>query len=82
MVKLKQTLWHFLFQTAEENYSEGELCIDVENVMKTGSVVNDIDCPSVQSSAVIKLPYSTCSPRFKSKDSLTSHTATDDKQGL
>ena len=81
-MKLKQTLWHFLFQTADENYSEGELCIDVDNVMKTGSVVNDIDCPSVQSSAVIKLPNSTCGRRFTTKDDFTSHTATCNKQGL
>ena len=62
--------------------SENELCIDVENVIKTDSGVNDIDGPSVQpSTATVELSCLTCSLNFKTKDELTSHAAKCNKQG-
>ena len=70
------------FQTAAEE-SEGELCIDVENVMSTESGVNDIDGPAAQSTCMVsKFSCVTCNVDFKTKNDLITHIAECSKQGL
>jgi len=62
--------------------SESELCIDVENVIKTESGMTDIDGPSGESTGTaVKLSCLTCNLNFKTKDELSSHTAKCNKEG-
>jgi len=62
--------------------SESELCIDVENVIKTESGMTDIDGPSGESTGTaVTLSCLTCNLNFKTKDELSSHTAKCNKEG-
>ena len=70
------------FQTATE-VSEGELCIDVENIMSTESGVNDIDKPSTQCTSLVStFSCVTCNVNFKTKNDLITHIAECNKQGV
>lgn len=63
--------------------SEGELCIDVDNIMGTESGVNDIDKPSTQSTSMVSaFSCVTCNVNFKTKNDLVTHIAECNKQGV